>query len=545
MSIDVTGNIIIIANTQQAKRELTETEKKMRALEKAQRDQAKASKIADKAMAGFGVALIGVSAIGAKLIKDSTLLAARTQVLGVVVDRLGANVGFTKSEMDAFTESIKAQGITVRHSRQAIAMMIQANVDLTKGTRLAALAQDAAVIANLNSSETFQRLIQVIQTGNIRMARHLGLVVDFQKAYVDFAAAQGISVKQLDQTQKVQIRVNEVFRAGVNITGAYEAAMETAGKKMLSLERHVENAGVAIGEGFLPILGDAVDMLTEWLKKIDALSGAEKNDIAQKLAMATAFTAVSGAMLVAIPVLKAFIVMIKAMAFNTALATGGISILVGALAALAVKAVITNAQLKEAKEEAGRLGAEVAKTGGSYRKYEEATILLAESKGLEIKHTIMAKRQMAGYTDQVEYTVGQIELMTEAQFKNQERLAALADDLNMTKEAHLSLRAAQEAALTTAQALALKLEEEAEAAAKAAEKVTRLWDVAIPDPAAMIAGIQAFFDYMNSNIPAIVEEVSRIEEAFVAGFINDEQASAMFAQLNVALAAEKVAMGAT
>ncbi len=111
MSIDVTGNIIIIANTQQAKRELTETEKKMRALEKAQRAQAKASKIADKAMAGFGVALIGVSAIGAKLIKDSTLLAARTQVLGVVVNRLGENVGFTKSEMEAFTESIKAQGI--------------------------------------------------------------------------------------------------------------------------------------------------------------------------------------------------------------------------------------------------------------------------------------------------------------------------------------------------------------------------------------------------------------------------------------------------
>ncbi|MHA2135277.1 MAG: hypothetical protein ACW99J_15560, partial [Candidatus Thorarchaeota archaeon] len=289
MATDVTGNIIIIANTQQAKRELSETEKQVRAIAKAEAEAAKQARVADRAMQGFGVALGAVGVAGAALIKESTMLAARTQALGVVTLQLGENVGYSAEEMRRFEQGVKGQGITLRHSRQAIAMMIQANVDLAQSTKLAALAQDAAVIANLNSSETFTRLIAVIQTGNIRMARHLGLVVDFQKAYQDFAKQQGISVKELDQQQKVQIRVNEIMRAGVNITGAYDAAMETAGKKMLSLERHVENAMVAIGDSFLPILAEVVDTTTEWLEAIEDLTPMQKDNLAQTIAMGTAF----------------------------------------------------------------------------------------------------------------------------------------------------------------------------------------------------------------------------------------------------------------
>ncbi|MHA2069514.1 MAG: hypothetical protein ACXABY_34560, partial [Candidatus Thorarchaeota archaeon] len=332
MSVDVTGNIYIIANTTQAQRELTEAEKKARALAKATRENEIAFQKAMKASAMFGAALSAVGVVGAKVIQESVKLAARTEALGVVVDKLGDNAGYTSAQMDRFTEGVKAQGITLRHSRH------QANVDLEQSTRLAALAQDAAVIANLNSSETFTRLIAVIQTGNIRMARHLGLVVDFQAAYVAFAKAQGISVKELDQQAKVQIRVNEIMRAGVSITGAYDAAMTTAGKKMLSLERHVENAQVAIGNIFLPLLGDVVDMLTEWLKGIDALEPAQKNQLGTTLAQVTAFTAVSGAILIGIPALKALKVALVDMAVTAGIATGGLSLLLGVIAAFGVGA---------------------------------------------------------------------------------------------------------------------------------------------------------------------------------------------------------------
>ena len=132
-----------------------------------------------------GIAFVAMAA--AKTIKNATLLAARVETLGVVTKKLGENVGMTEKEVRSLERAIVDQGITLQGSRQAIAMMIQSNVDLAHATDLARLAQDTAVIANLNSSQAFQQLTYVLQTGNVRMARTLGLNVQFGKAQKELA----------------------------------------------------------------------------------------------------------------------------------------------------------------------------------------------------------------------------------------------------------------------------------------------------------------------------------------------------------------------
>ena len=308
--VDARGNIIISAETKAAEKALAETAKRTRELAKAQREAEIRSLALQSAANKMGTALLAAAAAGAALLGNSIRLAARTETLGVVVNQLGKTAGHTTDQMDQFTKGVVDQGITLRHARNAIAMMAQANVDLAESSNLARLAQDAAVIANLNSSETFQRLIQVIQTGNIRMARHLGLVVDFQKAYMDFAAANDTTTKQLSQTEKVQIRVNEVMRAGAAITGTYEAAMETAGKKVLSLERHLEESQRMLGELFLPAFADAVDVVTEFLKSIQALDEGQMASLSTTLAMSVGIAALSGVVLKLYPVLAGLVVWI-------------------------------------------------------------------------------------------------------------------------------------------------------------------------------------------------------------------------------------------
>ena len=235
----------------------------------------------EKAAIKAGIAFAALTA--AKVIKNATLLAARTETLGVVTKKLGETVGLTYDEIRILERSIEDQGITLQKSRQAVAMMIQANVDLAHATDLARLAQDTAVIANLNSSESFQQLIYVLQTGNVRMARTLGLNVQFGNAQQELAKTLGKTTAELSEQEVMQARTNAVMKAGARIAGTYDAAMGTAGKTLLSMDRQIEALQETLGNMFLPALEVVVAELYEGTSALNkfwrAMGDLEKRGI--------------------------------------------------------------------------------------------------------------------------------------------------------------------------------------------------------------------------------------------------------------------------
>ena len=179
-------------------------------------------------------------------------------------------------------------------------------IDVAEGSKLARLAQDAAVIANVNSSEAFERLVFTITSGNVRMARTLGLQVSFQQAYEDLADELDITTEALTQQQKVQARTTAVLAAGATITGTYAEAMTTAGKKVLSLDRNLEESRRILGEAWLPVFGEAVDLVTNLLKAWQNLSDGTQEAISIFLGIAAVIGVVGGAMLIATPQIIAF-----------------------------------------------------------------------------------------------------------------------------------------------------------------------------------------------------------------------------------------------
>ena len=226
--------------------------------------------------AAKSAALAFVALGAAKVVKNVTLLAARVETLGIVTKTLGRTAGMSEQEIRSLERAIADQGITLQGARQSIARMIQANVDLAHATDLARLAQDTAVIANLNSSEAFQQLTYVLQTGNVRMARTLGLNVQFGKAQQELAQTLGKTTQELSEQEIMQARTNAVLKAGVAISGTYEAAMGTAGKQLLSMDRQIEAIALFIGEGFLPALESVVSVLYDATSALNAARDMQK-----------------------------------------------------------------------------------------------------------------------------------------------------------------------------------------------------------------------------------------------------------------------------
>jgi len=203
----------------------------------------------------------------ASYVKESAMLAARYETLGIVLSVVGENAGYTADQMEAVAKSLQKSGISMIESRSVLTKMVQAQIDLNDATKLARIAQDAAVIGNINSSEAFDRMIHGIQAGMPLILRNIGIQVDFEEGYKRTAKALNTTTDALNAQQMMQSRADTVMLQGAKIAGTYEAAMTTAGKQITSFPRYLEDFKVKFGEAFNPSTAKLVMAATDAMKK--------------------------------------------------------------------------------------------------------------------------------------------------------------------------------------------------------------------------------------------------------------------------------------
>lgn len=238
---------------------------------------------------------------GLKLVefsKEVTLMAAHYNTLGVVMNTVGKNAGYSTVQLQQTESALRQTGISALESRQNIARMIQANVDLSQSTQLARIAQDAAVIGNLNSSESYTRLVYGIQSAQTEILRMIGINVNFEAGYRKLAAQLGKTADALSETEKIQARVNEVMEKGKMISGAYEASMGEAGKQLNSMKRYVDDLKTSMGQAFMEPFTRGVTKATDALKFLSENSETVGKTLTWALGSATllAISKTSGAL---------------------------------------------------------------------------------------------------------------------------------------------------------------------------------------------------------------------------------------------------------
>jgi len=202
-----------------------------------------------------------------QMVKGSIQLAARADTLAIALKVVGGNAGYSVEELDKLEEAIKANGITTNAARQIMLQMAQANLDLSKAVDLTRVAQDAAVIAGLDSSATSERLLHSVVTLNPLIARQVGITINAEQAYKKYTGGVDGAVESLTYAQKQTMFLNEMLEQGAQIAGTYEAAMGTAGKQAASMARYQEELQLAMGRVFQPAYLEWIQFLTRTLKE--------------------------------------------------------------------------------------------------------------------------------------------------------------------------------------------------------------------------------------------------------------------------------------
>lgn len=281
----------------------------------------------------------------AGMTKEVVMLSARFSTLGVVMERVRQNIGKTAEEMEALELGLRKTGISMIESRQQLIAMTQANLDLANASKLARVAQDAAVVGNTNSSNAFARLIHGLRTGQTDVLRMLGLQVNFQEAEKKLADQLNKTVGALTLKEKQQARVNAVMDQAKSIQGSYEAAMTDAGKILQSTVRYVEDLKVIIGEVFKPQFTAFVKAYAKALQDSQEWVQANTDKLIMMKDMLVAVAKAIGLVLYAWVMVKAAMVFfgiingLRAMAFTLKLVEGGL--LTTTKAAVIFKTVMT------------------------------------------------------------------------------------------------------------------------------------------------------------------------------------------------------------
>lgn len=209
-------------------------------------------------------------------LKSATDISAKTEVLGTVMEAVGKNATQSTLDLMAAEQQIKKLGITTVEARNTVIQFAQSQLDVADASKIAAAAQDLAVVAGENSSQTVNRLTMAIQLQQPRLLRQVGIVTGLDSIYREFAKTVGKTVNQLDAQEKQQAFINKILAEASRVQGAYASAMEDAGKKAGSLQRLQEEMQRQIGDRLLPTYRKWIDLQTNLIKSWEGMSEGAK-----------------------------------------------------------------------------------------------------------------------------------------------------------------------------------------------------------------------------------------------------------------------------
>lgn len=234
-----------------------------------------------KAIGGLGAAtgkavatgIAGATTAAVAFGVESFRTAARVGEMDASLRALAKANNLSYDEMQKSVAAIRKQGIEASTAQDLVAQFARNQLSLGDATKLATVAQDAAVISGRNSTEVLADLTHGITTQNSQVLRNAGLNVQAGQAIDAYAKSVGKSVKDLTDAERSQAVLNAVLESGKTVAGAYAEAMTEPGKVLRSFKRVADDIKLSVGQGLVQAFGPLILQAYDLAKAFSAALG--------------------------------------------------------------------------------------------------------------------------------------------------------------------------------------------------------------------------------------------------------------------------------
>lgn len=202
-----------------------------------------------------------------------------------------------ESSIDSVADRLQSGTLTVDEMSKELIKLAATTQDPIEQMRIMKAASDAGALGlnalgltaqNMNAAgfgqdtrtnlDNYTNSIQRMTTEN---AEASGVNTNASVIFERYADAIGTTSEALTVQQKRQALLIGIVQEGIPLLDVYGEVSDTAGKKISSMSRIIEDAKLALGDLFLPILNDAIDSFRAFAERITELA---RSDAAKQLA---------------------------------------------------------------------------------------------------------------------------------------------------------------------------------------------------------------------------------------------------------------------
>ena len=214
------------------------------------------------------IGVVGTAALAAKTAFDWTVEGESIRAINYQFENLTKNAGIATEELK---EGLKkaADGLVddTELLKSANKAIVQMGTSAKKLPDVFELARKATAGFGGNLMENFENINRAIATGQTRFLKSIGLTVDADKAYKDYAKSIGRAVSTLTEQEKRQATLNAVIEQGQRAYKGIDVDITKTANTWQQLKTTVSEIGEVLILFFEKTAGPTIRNLLEWMSQ--------------------------------------------------------------------------------------------------------------------------------------------------------------------------------------------------------------------------------------------------------------------------------------
>lgn len=229
--------------------------------------------IASGAVASLGLAFERALE-GEKINALNTQFQLLGQQAGVATEKLRANLQAATGGAVDFEDVLKSTN----------KFLVEFGANSQKLPEVLDIARRATTLFGGEVTQNFEQIAQAIASGQTRSLKNLGIIIDQDKAYKDFAASIGVASESLNEAGKKQAILNAVLEKGSetfkNVDPSVNQLSLSVDKLRVQLGDLLDEAATRSNETFGGFFASAINKTTELLERFNLATKAPQSGLA-------------------------------------------------------------------------------------------------------------------------------------------------------------------------------------------------------------------------------------------------------------------------